>query len=124
MAAKRPPTIAEYIRAAPKAGQPHLRRLYSILKSVAPDVQETIKWGTPFFVDPRFVFGFTAFKSHLSFAPSQSTLVAFRDELKGYETTRNYLKVSYDEPMPEDLIRRIAEYQLRAVRQRTDDSFW
>ena len=52
MARKRPTTIAEYIRAAPREGQPHLRRLYTILKSVAPEAEETIKWGTPFFVDP------------------------------------------------------------------------
>ena len=46
MARKRPTTIAEYIRAAPREGQPHLRRLYAILKSVAPEAEETIKWGT------------------------------------------------------------------------------
>jgi hypothetical protein len=33
MASKRPTTIAEYIRFAPPAGQPHLRRLYAILVS-------------------------------------------------------------------------------------------
>jgi hypothetical protein len=33
MAGKPPTTIAEYIRAAPSEGQPHLRRLYAILVS-------------------------------------------------------------------------------------------
>ena len=37
MAGRRPTTIPEYIRAAPREGQPHLRRLYKILKSVAPE---------------------------------------------------------------------------------------
>ena len=41
--AKRPATIAEYIRAAPREAQPHLRKLYAILKGVAPDAQEMIK---------------------------------------------------------------------------------
>ena len=40
MAGKRPTTIAEYIRAAPREGQPHLRRLYAILKRVAPEAEE------------------------------------------------------------------------------------
>src|SRR5437867_4293394 len=35
------------IRAAPREGQPHLCRLYAILKSVAPEAEEAIKWGTP-----------------------------------------------------------------------------
>ena len=43
MASKRPTTIAEYIRAAPREGQPHLRRLYALLKSVAPEAEEAIK---------------------------------------------------------------------------------
>jgi hypothetical protein len=37
MVRKRPATIAEYIRAGPREGQPHLRRLYATLKSVAPE---------------------------------------------------------------------------------------
>jgi len=47
MASKRPTTVAEYIRAAPREGQPHLRRLYAILKSVAPEAEEAIKWAAP-----------------------------------------------------------------------------
>ena len=43
MTSKRPTTIAEYIQAAPREGQPHLRRLYAILKSVAPEAEEAIK---------------------------------------------------------------------------------
>ncbi len=120
----KPTTIAEYIRAAPPAGQPHLRRLYAILKSVAPEAEEVIKWGNPFFVEPRFVFAFSAHKAHLSFAPTAAALKAFRDELKKHTTTQHFLKVRYDASMPEDLIRRIAEYRVREVRAREDDSFW
>ena len=69
MAGSGPASIDEYIRAAPPEGQPHLRRLRALLKSVAPDAQEMIKWGTPFFVEPRFLFAFSAHKAHLSFAP-------------------------------------------------------
>ena len=70
MASKRPTTIAEYIRAAPREGQPHLRRLHAILKSVAPEAEEAIEWGTPFFVEPRFLFAFSAHKAHLDFTPT------------------------------------------------------
>ena len=124
MATKRPTTIAEYIRAAPREGQPHLRRLYAILKSVAPEAEEAIKWGTPFFVEPRFVFAFSAFKAHLDFAPNPRALKVFRKELEKHKTTKNYLQVPYDKPLPEDLIRKIAEYSLQAVRERKDDAFW
>jgi len=124
MASKRPTTIAAYIQAAPRESQPHLRRLYAILKSVAPQAEEAIKWGTPFFVEPRFLFAFSAHKAHCNFAPSPAALEAFRKELADHETTKNFLQIPYDRPVPEDLIRKIAEYRLRNVREREDDAFW
>ena len=124
MATKRPTTISEYIKAASPEAQPHLRRLYAILKSVAPDAGEAIKWGNPFFVEPRFVFAFSAHKAHCNFAPSAAALKHFQKELKGHKTTENFLQLPYAEPLPEDLIRKIAEYSLRAVSKRKDDAFW
>ena len=124
MASKRPTTIAAYIRAAPLEGQPHLRRLYALLKSVAPEADEAIKWGNPFFVEPRFVFAFSAHKAHVSFAPMQAVMEKFRKELENHDTTANMLKVRYDAEFPEDLIRRMAEHCVKAVCERAGDSFW
>ena len=122
MTSKRPTTIAEYILASPRERQPHLRKLYKILKSAAPDAQEVIKWGAPFFVEPRFVFAFSAHKSHVSFAPTPAALEAFRKELREHKTTKNYLQIPYDAPLPEGLIRRIAEYRVRNMSD--GDGFW
>jgi len=101
MASKHSTTIDEYIEVAPPEGRPHLRRVYAILKSVALDAEETIKWGTPFFVEPRFLFSFSAHK-----AP------------------KNYLQLPYDQPVPEELVRKIAQHCVKAVRERKDDAFW
>jgi len=124
MAGRRPTTIAEYIQAAPREGQPHLRRLYAILKSVAPEAGEAIKWGTPFFVEPRFLFSFSAHKAHCNFAPSPAALEAFGAELEQHRTTKNYLQIPYSDPVPEDLVRRIAEHRLKLVSECEDDTFW
>ncbi len=124
MATKRPTTIAEYIRAAPPQGQPHLRKLYAILKTVAPDAEEAIKWGTPFFVEPRFLFAFSAHKAHLNFTPMAKGLEPFRKELEKHKTTQELLQIPYSKPLPEALIRKIAERRVRDVRNRDDDAFW
>jgi uncharacterized protein YdhG (YjbR/CyaY superfamily) len=124
MAGKRPTTIAEYIRAAPPAGQPHLRRLDALLRAVAPKARGVIKWGNPFYVEPRFLFAYSAHKSHLSFAPMAAAMDAFRKELEPYDTTKNFLKVRYSDPLPEALIRRMARHCVQQVRQRDSDSFW
>lgn len=117
-------TVPEYIQAAPPAAQPHLQRLYAVLKSAAPQAQEVIKWGNPFFVEPRFLFAFSAHKAHLSFAPTEAALEAFRKELKSHKATKNFLQIPYDQPLPEDLIRRMAEHRVQVVAAREDDGFW
>ena len=117
-------SIDAYIAAAPREGQPHLRRLHAILREVAPEAQQVIKWGMPFFVEPRFLFSFSACKAHLNFAPSAATLEHFREQLQGHRTTKNYLQVSYDEALPEALLRQLAKHQLKVVGVRKDDSFW
>ncbi|HSD37692.1 MAG TPA: DUF1801 domain-containing protein [Rhodocyclaceae bacterium] len=124
MTARHPGTITEYIEAAPREGQPNLRRLYALLKSVAPQAEEAIKWGTPFFVEPRFLFAFSAHKAHMNFAPIPAALEAFREELKAHKTTRRFLQIPYDQPVPEALIRQIAERCLELVNEREDDAFW
>ena len=122
MTAKRPATIAAYIRSAPREGRPHLRRLYAILKRVAPKADETIKWGVPFFVEPRFVFAFSAHKAHCNFAPTPAALRAFRKELEKHQTTTNFLQIPYDQPLPEGLVRKIARYRLRNMGK--GETFW
>jgi uncharacterized protein YdhG (YjbR/CyaY superfamily) len=95
-----------------------------LLKRVAPDAQEAIKWGNPFFVEPRFLFAFSAHKAHLNFTLPPAGLASFDEELRQHRTTRHFLQVPYDAALPEDLIRRIAEHLLQARRARQDDSFW
>lgn len=124
MASKRPTTIEEYIQAAPREGQPHLRRLYALLKKVAPKAEETIKWGTPFFIEPRFLFAFSAHKAHLNFTPMAEGLKPFFKELKDHKTTKGMLQIPYTSPLPEALIRKIAKRRLQDVRARKDDGFW
>ncbi|APW42064.1 iron chaperone [Rhodoferax saidenbachensis] len=124
MTTQRPTTIAEYIQAAPAKGKPHLQRVYAILKSVAPEAEEAIKWGTPFFLEPRFLFAFSAHKAHLNFTLTEADWDVFRIELEKHKTTKNFLQVPYDQAVPEALIRTIAEHRLRVVSEREDDAFW
>ena len=117
-------SIEDYIAKAPAAGQAHLRRLYAILREEAPRAQEAIKWNAPFFIEPRFLFSVSANKAHLNFAPSTAVMAASRADLDGHRTTKHFLQVRYDEPLPEALIRKLAQRQLKAVKARKDDAFW
>jgi uncharacterized protein YdhG (YjbR/CyaY superfamily) len=124
MPAKKPATIEEYIAAAPAAGQAHLRKLHALLKAAAPKAQEAIKWNMPFFIEPRFLFSFSAHARHLDFAPTAELLQRYAGELGGYKATKYMLQVPYDKPLPEALIRKMAKERVRELRARKDESFW
>ena len=122
MPAKRPATIAEYIKNAAPVAQPHLRKLHKLLKGVAPKAEETIKWGVPFFVEPRFLFSFSAFKSYCVLAPTAAALKAFEKELAKHPTTKNFLQIPYDKPVPEALVKKIAKWRMKNLGD--GEGFW
>ena len=117
MTKKRPTTVQEYIDGAPPEARPHLRTMYRILKSVAPERTEAIKWGVPVFWDRKMLFGFAAYKAHLSFGPAQAAIKRFSGELAEYGTGKGTIRFPYDRPIPEELVREIASYCLAAAKE-------
>ena len=117
MAKKRPTSINEYIGAAPPEARSHLRQLYRILKSVAPDGTEAIKWGVPVFWEHRILFGFAAYKEHISFGPGPDAIKRFSKELTKHKTGKGTMQIPYDQPLPEDLVRKIAAYCITDSRE-------
>ncbi|QYJ80124.1 iron chaperone [Shewanella acanthi] len=121
----KPETIAEYIEnAAPKC-RAHLEEMYIILKTVAPNAQEAIKWGHPFFIEPRFLFSFSAHKEHMGFATTNAAIEPHLAQVKDFEITqRGILKIPYRKALPKSLVMAIATTQLQLVSTRNDDNFW
>ncbi len=117
MAKKRPATIEEYIEAAPPEARPHLRQLYRILKSIAPDGTGAIRWGVPVFWERRVLFGFAAYKAHVNFGPGSAAIQRFSKELAKHKTGKGTIRFPYDQPIPEDLVRMIAAYCITDARE-------
>jgi len=118
----KPTTVTEYINAAPREAQEKLREIRSILKKVAPKATEALKWGSPVLEEKRILFAYTAFKSHLNFMPTESSLKPFKNELAGYKTGKDTIQFPYDKPLPKALIRKIAAFRAREVRE--GDAKW
>ena len=72
----------------------------------------------------RFLFAFSAHKAHCSLAPIATAMETFREELAKQQTTKGLIKFPYHEALPEELIRRVAEYCLQKTSEREDDGFW
>lgn len=118
----KPVTVDEYIAAAPKQAQEILKMLRLILREVAPEATEGLKWGSPVFEEKRILFAFSAFKSHLNFMPTRSTVDVFREELSNYVTGKDTIQFPYNKELPDALIRKIATYRAWDVRE--NDARW
>lgn len=113
----KPANVDEYINAAPREAQAKLREVRAILKKVAPKATEAIKWGSPVLEEKRILFAYTAHKTHLNFMPTHSALEPFKEELATYKTGKDTIQFPYDKPLPKALIRRIAAYRAKDVRE-------
>ena len=118
----KPTTVDEYIEAAPEQAQRKLREIRAVLKKVAPGATEALKWRSPVFEEERILFAYTAYKSHLNFMPTQPALEPFKKELAEYKTGKDTIQFPYDKPLPKALIRKIATYRVKQVRN--EDARW
>ena len=118
----KPTTVAEYIQAAPPEARGKLQEIRAVLKKVAPNATEALKWGSPVFEEERILFSYSAHKSHLNFSPTGPALEPFKEELAKYKTGKDTIQFPYDKPLPKALIRKIAAYRLKQVRE--NDARW
>jgi uncharacterized protein YdhG (YjbR/CyaY superfamily) len=122
MVKTQPNTVEEYIESAPTEAQAMLRELRAILKKVAPKATESLKWGSPVFEQGRILFSYSAYKSHLNFTPTKPALEPFLDELSGFKMGKDTIQFPYNQPLPKMVIRRIATFRLKQVKDH--DAHW
>ncbi len=118
----KPTTISQYITAAPKEAQPHLRTLFDALKAVAPDATQSLKWSMPALSHKRILVCFAAFKKHVGFYPTPSALIAFKTELKKYKTAKGSIQFPFDTPIPVALVKKIMKFRVKELKEQ--DGKW
>ena len=107
----KPTTVDEYFNNLSEPARAKVSELRAILKEVAPEAKEELKWGYPAFVSNMILFAYGGHKAHLNFFPTGPALVPFADELAAFKTKQDSVQFPYDKPLPVDLIRRIAEHR-------------
>lgn len=109
-------TIDEYIKTFPKDVQTILGKIRKVIGKAAPDAVEGISYGLPAFTlngKPLVYFG--AWKKHIGFYATPAGNVAFKKELSVYQGAKGSVQFPLDEPMPYDLIEKIAKFRVREV---------
>ena len=90
------------------------------IRAVVPDAEEVISYGIPAFrVEGKVVIGFKANKSDYSIYPfSGGAAQRFPEELQGRTVTSGSIHFTAEEPISDDLLRRIIEWRIQANRER------
>lgn len=104
MAVSRPETVADYIAAAPKSLQPMLQQLRDTIRAAAPDADERISYGMPFYYLHGRLAYFKAHARHIGLYPC-SVEEASAAGLERYMAAKATLQLPLDQPLPLDAIR-------------------
>lgn len=113
---KRPPkTVDEYIERAAEPARSALIRLRATIRSVVPkDATEVISYAIPAFKTKRIVVWYAAFSGHCSLFPTAAMIERFKDELKGFSTSKGTIHFPLGQPLPVALIKRIVKARIQA----------
>ena len=101
-------TIDEYIAGFPPKVQPILRKIRRVVRKAAPGAEETISYRMPALKLNGVVIYFAAFQKHIGVFPPIQGDAKLEKELSPYTGEKGNFRFPYDQPIPYDLIERIA----------------
>lgn len=108
-----PRTVDEYLARVPEPARSTLERMRQIVQSVAPpDATETISYRIPAFKYKGMLLWYAAFADHCSLFPGASVIVAFKDELKNYATSKGTIHFPVDKPLPAALVKKLVKAKI------------
>jgi len=117
-------SVIDYLNMLPDNLYMPLENIRQIIKSLVPDVEETIRYMIPVYKHKGLLVGYGATKNKCSFfVMSPAVLKDFEEEVKDFETTDISIRFTQDKPIPNELITRIvmarvAENELKVITKR------
>ena len=108
-----PKTIDEYIAMFSPEIQEILEKIRRIVRGVAPDAQEAISYQMPTFKLKGVLVHFAAFKNHIGLYPPIRGDAAIEEAVAPYAGEKGNLRFPLDQPIPYDLIERIAKLRVK-----------
>ena len=115
-AAKRtraPKNVDEYLAGVPEPARGTLNKTRAAIRSaVPPEATEGISYGIPTFNYKGPLVWFAAFSNHCSLFPSAAVIEAFKDELKGFSTSKGTIHFPTDKPLPTALVKNLVKARI------------
>jgi uncharacterized protein YdhG (YjbR/CyaY superfamily) len=109
-----PQSIDQYMAGVPEPARTTLKKMRTAIRSALPsDATETISYRIPAFKRKNILVWFAAFSDHCSLFPTASVIAEFKDELKGYSTSKGTIHFPLDKPPPIALIKKIVKVRVK-----------
>jgi uncharacterized protein YdhG (YjbR/CyaY superfamily) len=112
-------SVSDYITSKPKDVQVLLKRVRAAIRKALPEAEEGISYQIPtYMLNSVPVLYFAGRKEHFSLYPATDALIAgFKQELASYEISKGTVRFPYSEPVPVELIERIAKFRAEQLVQ-------
>jgi uncharacterized protein YdhG (YjbR/CyaY superfamily) len=105
-----PKNVDEYLAGVPQPARGTLKKIRAAIRSAAPpQATETISYRIPAFKYKGVLVWFAAFSNHCSLFPTSSVIEAFKNELKGFSTSKGTIQFPTDKPLPAALVRKLVK---------------
>ena len=104
-----PTTVDDYIATFPEEVQERLARVRAALHRAIPGADERIRYGMPaVMLGGPYAVHFAAWKRHIGLYPVTRLEGALEDEIAAYRTHKDSVRFPHDQPVPYELIERLA----------------
>lgn len=107
-----PQTVDDYLAALPEDARATLEKIRKTIKAVAPKATEVISYQMPMYKQHGMLVGFAAFKDHCSLFPGVAPIVAHKDELKAYKTSKGTIRFPIGKPLPAALVKKLVKTRI------------
>jgi uncharacterized protein YdhG (YjbR/CyaY superfamily) len=110
-------SVDEYIASQPEAVRSILGRVRGAIRKAVPEAEEVISYQIPAYkLQSGPVLYFAGWKQHYSLYPATGRVIAaFKDELSPYEIDKGTIRFPLSQPVPVQLIGRIARFRAKEV---------
>ncbi len=106
---KKATSVNEYIANAPKDLQSRLQQLREAIKDTAPDAEEKLSYGMPYYGYKGRLVYFAYAKGHIGLYVPPPVIQDHKEELKRYETATATVRFPLSEDLPLPLIKKLVK---------------
>ncbi|MGL5818129.1 MAG: iron chaperone [Phycicoccus sp.] len=112
-----PSSVDAYLAGFPEEVGGRLDQMRRVIRDTAPEAVESIAYGMPAYtLDGKPLVYFAGYDRHVGFYATPNGHEAFAEDFARYTQGKGSVQFPHTEPLPLDLVRRVVEFRIAAVR--------